>query len=61
MPKVVIGFETNKEFKERVIKAGKNFKIDGIASPVSLSLFCRIAIARLLNENGIGTNQKEAK
>jgi len=50
MLKVVIGFETSREFKERVIEAGKNYKIDGVANPVNLSMFCRIAVAKLLNE-----------
>ena len=50
MLKVVIGFETSKEFKERVIEAGKNYKIDGVANPVNLSMFCRIAVSKLLNE-----------
>ena len=57
MLKVVIGFETSKEFKERVIEAGKNYKIDGVANPVNLSMFCRIAVAKLLN----GVENKEAK
>jgi len=48
--KVVIGFETSTEFKDKVIKAGKNYKIDEVSSPVNLSMFCRIAVAKLLNE-----------
>ena len=50
MPKVIIGFETTKEFKERVISAGKTYKIDGVTTPVKLSMFCRIAVAKLLKE-----------
>lgn len=48
--KVVIGFETSTEFKDRVIEAGKSYKIDGVFSPVNLSMFCRIAVAKLVNE-----------
>jgi len=48
--KTIIGFEVNKEFKERVIEAGEKYKIDGVANPVKLSMFCRIAVAKLLNE-----------
>ena len=48
--KVIIGFETSKEWKERLIKAGKNHKIDGISTPINLSLFCRIAVANLLSK-----------
>ncbi len=59
MPKVVIGFETNEEFKKRVIEAGKKYKIDGVANPINLSMFCRIAVAKLLNE--VETNRKKVK
>lgn len=50
MPKVIIGFETTKEFKEKLIKAGKEFKIDGVPYPLKLSGFCRIATEKLLKE-----------
>ena len=50
MSKVIIGFETSKEFKQRVISAGLNYKIDGVSNPVNLSMFCRIAVAKLLNQ-----------
>ena len=50
MPKVIIGFETSTEFKERLIEAGKQYKIDGVLNPVNLSMFCRIAVAKLLSE-----------
>lgn len=48
--KEIIGFEVDKEFKERVIKAGKKYKIHGLINPVTLSMFCRIAVNTLLNE-----------
>ena len=48
--KVIIGFQTNEEFKDRVIKAGKGYKIDGVSNPVNLSMLCRIAVARLVSE-----------
>ena len=50
MPKVIIGFQTSEEFKDRVIKAGENYKIDGVANPVKLSMLCRIAVSKLLVE-----------
>ena len=51
MPKkIIIGFQTDKEYKERVIEAGKNFKMGGVAQPINLSMFCRMAVSRLLNE-----------
>ena len=50
MSKVIIGFETGKEFKQRVIEAGKNYKTDGASTPINLSMFCRIAVAKLLNQ-----------
>jgi len=49
MPKVIIGFQTSEEFKQRVIEAGRKYKIDGVDNPVKLSMFCRIAVAKLLN------------
>ena len=48
--KPFIGFETSKEFKQRVVEAGKNYKIDGITNPVNLSMFCRIAVAKMLSQ-----------
>ena len=48
--KEIIGFEVSKEFKDRVIKAGKGYKIDGVSNPVNLSMLCRIAVARLVSE-----------
>ena len=48
--KVIIGFQTNEEFKDRVIKAGKGYKIDGVSNPVNLSMLCRIAVAKLVSE-----------
>ena len=50
MSKVIIGFETSKEFKRRVIEAGKQYKIDGVSNPVNLSMICRIAVARLISD-----------
>ena len=48
--KAIIGFQTNEEFKDRVIKAGKGYKIDGVSNPVNLSMLCRIAVAKLVSE-----------
>ena len=48
--KEIIGFEVSKEFKDRVIKAGKGYKIDGVSNPVNLSMLCRIAVAKLVSE-----------
>lgn len=48
MPKVIIGFQTTEEFKKRVVEAGKNYKIQGVPNPVNLSMFCRIAVSKLL-------------
>ena len=50
MTRVIIGFQTNTEFKDRVIDAGKNYKIDGVSNPVNLSMFCRIATSKLVSE-----------
>ena len=51
MPKkIIIGFQADQEFKERIIKTGKIFKIDGISYPLNLSEFCRIATEKLLTE-----------
>ena len=51
MPKkIIIGFQADEEFKKRLIKAGKIFKIDGISYPLNLSGFCRIATEKLLME-----------
>ena len=59
MPKVIIGFETGTEFKKRVVEAGKNYKTDGASTPINLSMFCRIAVAKLLNQ--IEEESKEVK
>ena len=48
--KTIMGFEVSKELKERIIKAGKNFKIGNVTIPLTVSQFCRIAIDKLLNE-----------
>ena len=53
--KIIIGFQADQEFKERLIKAGKIFKIDGVNYPLNLSGFCRIATEKLLVE----TERKE--
>ena len=50
MPKVIIGFQTGEEFKARVIRAGRNYKMDGVSNPINLSMFCRIAVRALLNK-----------
>lgn len=46
--KIIIGFQADKEFKERLIEAGKKFKIDGVPYPLKLSAFCRVATEKLL-------------
>ena len=48
MPKVIIGFQTSTEFKQRVINAGMNYKIDGVPYPMKLSTFCRVAVESFL-------------
>ncbi len=51
MPKkIIIGFQTSEEFKKKVIKAGKKYKMDGMSFPVNISMFCRIAVRALLNK-----------
>ncbi len=50
MPKIIVGFQTGTEFKKRIIDAGKKYKIQGISNPVNLSMFCRIAVAKLVSE-----------
>ncbi len=48
--KTIVGFEVDKKFKDRIIEAGKKFKIDGVNYPLKLSGFCRIATEKLLKE-----------
>ena len=49
MPKkIIIGFQADQEFKERLIKAGKEFTLEGVSYPLKLSAFCRIATERFL-------------
>ena len=48
MPKVVIGFQTSKENKDRVIAAGKMYENDGVKMPLNVSAFCRLAVERLM-------------
>jgi len=50
MKRIIIGFQTGKDFKNRVVDAGKKYKILGVETPVNLSMFCRIAVSRLVNE-----------
>ena len=51
MPKkIIIGFQTSEEIKKEAIKAAKNYKIDGVASPMTLSGFCRVAVLKFLAE-----------
>ena len=50
MPKVIIGFQSTKEMKERVIKAAKDFEFNGTPYSLNLSGFCRLATFRLLDE-----------
>lgn len=48
--KTIIGFEVTEEYKERIIQAGNNYKIDGVSYPLKLSGFCRIATEKFLRE-----------
>ena len=51
MPKkIIIGFQTDEEFKKKCIEAGKKFKFDGISHPLNLSGLCRIAVEKFLKE-----------
>ena len=50
MKKIIVGFQVYQDFKKRIIEAGKNYKIDGVNNPVNLSMFCRIAVAKLVSE-----------
>ena len=51
MPKkIIIGFQADQDFKEKLIKAGKKFTLEGIPYPLKLSAFCRIATEKLLKE-----------
>ena len=51
MPKkIIIGFQADQDFKEKLIKAGKKFTLEGISYPLNLSGFCRIATEKLLKE-----------
>ena len=61
MPKKIIGFECSQEFKDRAIKAGQNYQIDGNKQPVSLSMFCRIAVANLMYDIENSEKKKENK
>jgi len=57
MPKVIIGFQTSETFKARVVEACKKYQSNGVANPVKLSMFCRIAVAKLLVEIEEGSKQ----
>jgi len=59
MKKIIIGFQTSEEFKQRVIEAGKNYKTDGASTPINLSMFCRIAVAKLVSD--IEEKEREVK
>jgi hypothetical protein len=48
--RIIIGFETTEEFKSRIIKAGKNYKVNGIPFPLKLSAFCRMATEILMRK-----------
>ena len=61
MPKIIIGFQTGTEFKKRIIDAGKKYKIDGVNNPVNLSMFCRIAVSKLVSEVEEEEKRKEIK
>ena len=59
IPKIMIGFLTYPDFKQRVVDAGKNMKIKGVDAPVNLSMFCRIAVSRLVSEIEQDTTPKK--
>jgi len=48
--KTIIGFEVDESFKQRIIRAAKDFEIDGVNYPLKLSGFCRIATERFLKD-----------
>jgi len=48
--KTIVGFEVDEEFKERIIKAGKHYKANGISFPLNLSDFCRMATEVLMKK-----------
>ena len=48
--KTIVGFEVDKEFKDRIIKAGKHYKVNGIPFPLKLSGFCRMATEILMGK-----------
>lgn len=48
--KTIVGFEVDKEFKDRIIRAGKNYKVNGIPFPLKLSGFCRMATEILMRK-----------
>ena len=50
MKKIIVGFQVYQDFKQRIIEAGKKYEIDGVNNPVNLSMFCRIAVAKLVSE-----------
>jgi len=52
--KTIVGFEVDKEFKDRIIKAGKDYKVNGIPLPLKLCGFCRSATEILVREVGGG-------
>ena len=61
MKKIIVGFQVYQDFKKRIIEAGKNYKIDGVNNPVNLSMFCRIAVAKLVSEVEQQEEGKEQK
>ena len=50
MKKIIVGFQVYQDFKQRIIEAGKKYKIQGISNPLNISQFCRIAVAKLVSE-----------
>jgi len=48
--KTIVGFEVDEEYKKRIIKAGENYKVNGIPFPLKLSGFCRIATEMLIRK-----------
>ena len=48
--KTIVGFEVDEELKKRIVKAGQNYRVNGIPFPLKLSGFCRIATEMLIRK-----------
>jgi len=59
MLKAMLFFRTSIEFKQRVIEAAKKYKLDGIDGLINASMFCRIAVSKLVSEVEEDTTPKK--